>query len=72
MKHRERFLTVLVNPSLGIREILGQTITAFAAKHHLCKSELYKLVCGRQVGYRGWFLERTLKLAQGVVADPNF
>jgi len=66
-KARERFQTVLINPDLGIREALGQRVTRFAERHHLCKSELYKLINGRQIGYRGWFLERTLKLAQHVV-----
>jgi hypothetical protein len=58
---RKRFQTVLVNPFLGIREVLGQRVTSFAERHHLCKSELYKLINGRQIGYRGWFSERTLK-----------
>jgi hypothetical protein len=61
---RERFQTVLVNPQLGIREVLGQRVTEFAKKYHLCKSELHKLVCHRKLGYRGWYLERTLHLAQ--------
>src|ERR1700722_3476892 len=64
---RKRFQTVLVNPDLGISEVLGQRETRFAERHHLCKSELYKLINGRQIGYRGWFLERTLKLARRAV-----
>jgi hypothetical protein len=63
-KTRKRFQTVLVNPSLGIREVLGPKATAFADRHHLSKSKLYKLINNRQIGYRGWFLERTLELAQ--------
>jgi hypothetical protein len=71
-KARKRFTTVLVNFRLGKREILGQTVTAFAAKHQLCKNELYKLINGRKIMYRGWMLERTHNLAQGTVADSNF
>jgi len=70
-KERERFLTVLVNPKLSKREILGQTVKGFAERHHLCVNELHKLVLGRKIAYRGWMLERTLLLAQGAIGASN-
>jgi hypothetical protein len=70
-KERARFLTVLVNPKLGKREILGQTVKGFAEKHHLCVNELHKLILGRKIVYRGWMLERTQLLAQGAIDVAN-
>jgi hypothetical protein len=64
-KARARFTTVLVNIDTGERSILGQTVTAFAKKHGLCKNELYRLINYRSIVYRGWMMERTYNLTHG-------
>ncbi len=71
-KERERFLTVLVNPKEDKRQILGQTVTKFAAAHHLCKNEVYKLINRRKVAYRGWMLESTYLQAQNAITGTIF
>src|SRR4051794_7902706 len=69
-KHRKRFLTVLIHPRQGKREMVGQSVSNFAKKHSLCVNELYKLVNGRKICYRGWMLETSYELAQnGIVFD---
>jgi hypothetical protein len=69
-KRRKRFLSVLVNPREGKRQILGPTITGFARSHGLCESEVYKLInCRGKIMYRGWCLEATHQLAHCSVAD---
>jgi hypothetical protein len=71
-KQRERFLTVLVNPRQGKREILGRSIAHFARDHGLCMNELWKLINGRKICYRGWMLEITHQLAQGGLGIFDF
>jgi len=71
-KERERFLTVLVNPKEGKRDIIGQSVTSFARKHGLCANEVYKLLLGRKILYRGWMLEQTHKLTQKPIAVGGF
>jgi len=66
-KARERFQTVLVNPNLGVRDVLGQNFTDFAKKHHLAVNDVYQLVNARLICYRGWMLEKTLKLAHSAI-----
>jgi hypothetical protein len=70
-KARERFQTVLVNPTLGIREVLGQNVTDFAKRHHLAVDDVYQLVNARLICYRGWMLEKTLKLALSAIPVGN-
>ena len=59
-RHRERFLTKLVNLRTGEECILGQSIRAFAKNHDLCMNELWKLVNGYgKIAYRGWVTQAT-------------
>lgn len=62
---RERFLRRLVNIQTGETCILGQSGKAFCRQHSLCFNELSKLLCGHKILYRGWCLEKSLKLAHG-------
>lgn len=66
---RERFLTVLIHPKTGQREILGQTVTGFCQRHGLSTQKAYNLINGKRICYKGWMLERTHKLA--LAASPE-
>ena len=71
-KAKARFLTVLVNPKQGKREIVGQTVKAFAEWHRLCANEVYKIILGRRLIYRGWMLEQTHLIAQRPISAADF
>ena len=71
-RRRERFLSVLVNPKTGEREILGHSVKKFAEDHGMCVNELYKLVNRRKTIYKGWMLERTHLLVEAPIADGAF
>ena len=60
-------MTVLVNPSLGIGEIIGPTVKAFGERHGLCANEVSKLILGRKLVYRGWMLEATHLMARSQI-----
>jgi hypothetical protein len=68
---RTRFQTVLVNTKTGERKILGQSLTQFARDNHLCMNELWKLLNGRKIMYRGWTLEKSVMAAAGVLGGRN-
>jgi len=70
-KHRERFLTRLVHRPTGSTEILGSSITHFARRHDLCENEVWKLVNGLKIQYRGWILQKSLDAVNlGLADDP--
>jgi hypothetical protein len=58
-RHRLRFMTKLFHLPTGQECILGQSISAFAKKHGLCMNELWKLVNGHKIAYRGWITKAT-------------
>jgi len=68
-KRRKRFLTVLVNPTLSKRDVIGQSVTSFAKRHSLYANEVYMILSGKSICYRGWMLEASHTLAQGAIAD---
>jgi hypothetical protein len=43
----------------------------FSRQHGLCFNELSKLINGHKIVYRGWYLEKTLELANGNLADES-
>src|SRR4051812_47932606 len=68
-RQRQRFTTVLVNTKTGERSYLGRSVKHFAREHGLCFNVLSKLINGHKIGYRGWYLEETLRLATGHVPE---
>jgi hypothetical protein len=71
-KRRKRFLTPLINVKNGTREVLGESVTGFARRHNLCKNEVYRLINGRSICYRGWMIENSYQLAQTAAAYAHF
>ncbi len=69
---RRRFLTVLIHPRSGQREVLGQTVTGFAERHGLSKQNVYNLINGHKIAYKGWMLEATHQLAQAGTPALDF
>lgn len=70
-KARNRFLTKLVNTRTGESAILGASITGFARQHDLCDNEVWKLVNGRKIAYRGWMLQKSFDLANEYLAESG-
>ena len=68
-KHRERFLTRLVHRPTGTTTILGPSITRFARQHDLCENEVWKLVNGHKIQYRGWTLQKSVDLVSEYLAE---
>lgn len=69
-KTRARFLTQLVNTSQQKSDIVGASVTGFASRHGLCANEVYKLLTGKSICYRGWTLAKTRELiAQVPITD---
>ena len=68
-KARDRFLTVMAHPVSGTKEVIGQTVTSWARKHGLAANEVYKLLSGKSICYRGWMLEGSHQLALGAMTD---
>ena len=65
-------MTKLVNTRTGETAILGSSIKGFAEKRGLCDNELWKLVNGRKISYRGWMLQTTINAANFGLADSIF
>ena len=61
-KHRERFLTKLLNTKTGETAILGQSVKKFARDHGLSLQGFSELVNRRVPMYRGWTLHSTHEL----------
>lgn len=68
-KHRNRFLTVLVNTRTGARLMVGRSVRQLARETGLCLNELYQLINGRKRIYRHWCLEKTLSAVSEPIAD---
>lgn len=61
-KHRERFLTRLVNTKTGETTILGPSVKKFARDRGLSLQGLSELINRRVAMYRGWMLQTTHEL----------
>jgi len=61
-KHRERFMTRLVNTKTGETAILGPSVKKFARDHGLSLQGLSELVNGHVAMYRGYMLQTTHEL----------
>lgn len=70
-RHRKRFLTTLVNTRTGARLMVGKSVRQLARDTGLCLNELYKLINGRKLMYRGWCLERALEVISDPIADGS-
>ena len=58
-KHRERFMTRLLNTKTGETTILGPSVKKFAKDRGLSLQGLSELVNRRVPMYRGWMLQTT-------------
>jgi len=69
---RRRFTTVLVHPSSNRREVVGPSVKAFAKRHGLCANEVYMILNGKSICYRGWMLEATYLLTHPQITLGHF
>ena len=51
------------------RRVVGPSVKAMAQEHGLCANELYLLINGRQLAYRGWVKAIGYDYAQGAIAE---
>jgi hypothetical protein len=71
-RHRQRFLTRVLNTKTGESAIIGRSIKQFADEHGLSFHDLGQLINGRIISYRGWVLEKTWDLVGGSVPHDIF